>query len=88
MEKLDLGVPNIWKMGEVSGRANGRRRHRAGTATSPVNNEWGKRESGQKKKIRPDFDRSVKIGHSKLRPTLTDRPKSGRNFFLTDFRSN
>jgi len=32
MEKLDLRVPNIWKIGEVFGRVNGRRRHGAGTA--------------------------------------------------------
>ena len=36
--------------GGFYGRVNGRRRHGAGTANnSPVKNDWGKRESGQKK---------------------------------------
>jgi len=37
MEKLDLREPNIWKMGEVSGRVNGRRRH--GVATVKIARE-------------------------------------------------
>ena len=82
MEKLDLREPNIWKMGEVFGPENGRIEEgkiaRAAQRKSPVNEEEDNTDSEMKR------NRAKKKYVSHI---LTDRSKSGHNFFLTEFRS-